>query len=164
MKHKKLLLLIPIPFIIAALAVFIRPRETVIDETIRFYNVEQVNYEGYADDTDFGELTNGYVDVKTDLKVVQGVGSSYVEGTMKIGDMVYYTGLMIKGDVTGIMLTMKGEDDNWYSSGPSELHFSDDLKHIELIISQGEAEGIWFNSETLGDYKEAVKELYRVEL
>lgn len=46
MKHKKLLLLIPVPFIIAAFVVFIQPKETVFDETIRFYNVEHVNYGG----------------------------------------------------------------------------------------------------------------------
>ncbi len=162
MKKKLLLILTFIPLIIAVSIILIYPKEILIQETMRFYNCESVMYEGYPDDTEFSVFTDKYLDVKADIKVNEGIASYYIEGALEIeGVKFYVSSASSNSDSPGKFAIVMQEGKRIDSSN---LRMSNDLKHIELVIAQGEMQGIWTNAATLGDYKKEVKSLYSFEL
>jgi len=157
MKRKIFILLFAplIIILIAAFALIIQPKETVINETMRFYQFKSVD--GYSDDTKLEELADKFIEVEADFKVLQGVGSDYVEGTLKIENELFYIGSSIKGDVHGIVRTLNGKG---HGMDASFMSISDDLKHIFLYLENSSANGGWTNASTLSDFKAGTKNLY----
>ena len=78
MKRRKWLFLIPI------FVILIQPKETLIQETMRFYSSSDEDVRGYPDDTDFGAISYEYIDANIDLTVQRNVFSAYVSGSMDI--------------------------------------------------------------------------------
>lgn len=166
MKRSKIIILTLIPLIISSvilIIILIHPKETVIHETMRFYNCESVKYGGYGDDESFVSFTDKYLDIAVDIKVIQGIGSYSVEGTLKTGDDLYnVTNISCHYDQPGKYASVRRADSIRLDT--SSMLMTDDLKHIRLNIESGNSVGIWTNAATLGDYKEEMKILYNIDL
>ncbi len=140
MKYKKITVRVLIPVgiaaVITAFIAFVWPKETIINETMRFCRPKKFNVEDYEDDTDFGVLAKKKIEAKVDIKISQHVLADYVDGCIKIGNDVYNTGIPIKGlESRGIHVTLRREDEKRvYVVYSATLFFSYDFKHMSLYI------------------------------
>lgn len=160
MKRRKLFFLIPIPVLIAVFVILIQPKETLIQETMRFYSGSDEDVRGCPDDTDFGAISDKYIDAAIDLTIQRNAFSAYVSGTMDIGGEKYYlTNSNVSDDKSfgGIYVSVNKEK---VRLDPSYLRISDNLEFMELCLSEGDGGRCWFNCSTLGEFREGIKNLY----
>lgn len=157
--YKKILIPISIAIIILTFKAFTRPKETLINETMRFCIPKEFNVEDYEDDTDFGVLANKKIEAKVDIKITQYILANYVDGQIKIGNYVFNTtGGRVNGERQLIYVPLIREDEKRvYVVYSAILYISYDLKHMLLYIKDGDYKGTWSNASTLGDYKTAMK-------
>ncbi len=154
------LILVGIAAVIIALKAFTRPKETLINETMRFCIPKEFNVEDYEDDTDFGVLANKKMEAKVDIKISQYILADYVDGHIKIGNDVFNTEATTRTveERRGIRVNLRREDEKRiYVVYSAILYISYDLKHMLLYIKDGDYKGTWSNASTLGDYKTAMK-------
>lgn len=160
MKRRKWLFLIPIPILIAVFVILIQPKETLIQETMRFYSSSDEDVRGYPDDTDFGAISYEYIDANIDLTVQRNVFSAYVSGTMDIGGEKYYldnTNVSDDSSFGGIYVKVNKKK---ASLDASHLRISDNLDFMELCLFEGDDGHYWFNCSTLGEFREGIRNLY----
>ena len=139
--------------------ILILPKETVINETMRFYTPKEFRIDDYSDDTPFTELSEKYVDAKVNLRFLRGPFTCYVDGTIEMGGQV----ISVYDDdadgdeaLHGLYAVLIRRN----LSETSFLRITEDLKYFDFYLGFGDYEGSWINTDTLGDYKKMMKSFY----
>lgn len=145
-----------IALIIPAVCIF--PIKTEITDTIRCYSLKNISLE-HADDTDFGEISDKYIDVDLKLEITKGLFTKYVEGYAEIGEVEYrVSSVSFDYDGPGMAATFTRNPQRLTTSS---IYISDDGTYFMLNISSNDdLEGVWLNCSDFGDYKKAMKYFY----
>lgn len=145
-----------IALIILAICIF--PIKTEVTDTIRCYSLKNISLE-HADDTDFGELSDKYIDVDLKLEITKGLFTKYVEGYAEIGEVQYQvSSVSFDYDGPGMAATFTRNSQRLTTSS---IYISDDGTYFMLHISSNDdLEGVWLNCSDFGDYKKAMKYFY----
>lgn len=145
-----------IALIILAICIF--PIKTEVNDTIRCYSIKNISLE-HAGDTDFGELSDKYIDVDLKLEITKGLFTKNAEGYAEIGEAEYrVSSVSFDYDGPGIAATFTR---NSHRLTTSSIYISDDGTYFMLHISpEDEFEGIWLNCSDFEDYKKAMKYFY----